>query len=75
MIRPYRDQGRFGEAERWAREGMRRFPIDGTWPKLLALVLADQQHAGEAITLLKTWAAAQPRTARGTWVSPDRGIR
>ena len=43
IVRAYRDQKRFAEAERWAREGARRFPIDSTWPKLLGLVLADQK--------------------------------
>jgi tetratricopeptide (TPR) repeat protein len=44
IVRAYRDQKRFAEAERWAREGQRRFPIDSTWPKLLGLVLADQKR-------------------------------
>ena len=60
IIRAYRDQKRFAEAERWAREGERRFPINSTWPKLLGLVLADQKRTSEAIALLKPWAAAQP---------------
>ncbi len=60
IVRAYRDQKRFAEAERWAREGERRYPIDSTWPKLLGLVLADQKRADETITLLKPWAATQP---------------
>ena len=60
IVRAYRDQKRFAEAERWAREGERRFPIDSTWPKLLGLVLADQKLTSEAIALLEPWAATQP---------------
>ena len=60
IVRAYRDQKRFAEAEQWAREGQRRFPIDSTWPKLLGLVLADRKRASEAIALLKPWAATQP---------------
>ena len=60
IVRAYRDQKRFAEAERWAREGERRFPIDSTWPKLLGLVLADQKRTNEAIALLEPWAATQP---------------
>jgi hypothetical protein len=30
IVRAYRDQKRFAEAERWAREGERRFPLDST---------------------------------------------
>ena len=37
IVRAYSDQKRFAEAERWAREGEWRFPIDSTWPKLLGL--------------------------------------
>ncbi len=60
MVRAYRDQKRFAEAEQWAREGQRRYPMDSTWAKLLALVLADQKRGKEATELLKPWAATQP---------------
>ena len=33
MIRAYRDQKRFKEAEGWAREAERRYPMDATWAK------------------------------------------
>src|SRR3954468_9120153 len=48
MIRGYRDQKHFAEAERWARDGTQRFPLDATFAKLLGLVLADQNRAEEA---------------------------
>jgi biofilm PGA synthesis protein PgaA len=60
MVRAYRDQKRFAEAEKWAREGLRRYPMDSTWAKLLALVLADENRGKEATELLKPWAATQP---------------
>jgi cytochrome c-type biogenesis protein CcmH/NrfG len=68
IVRAYRDQKRFAEAERWAREGERRFPIDSTWPKLLGLVLADQKRTNEAIALLEPWAATQPYDP-GNWLA------
>ena len=60
IVRAYRDQKRFAEAERWAREGERRFPMDSPWLELLGLVLADQKRTNEAIALLEPWAATQP---------------
>jgi biofilm PGA synthesis protein PgaA len=60
MVRAYRDQKRFAEAEQWAGEGQRRYPMDSTWAKLLALVLADQNRGKEATELSKPWAATQP---------------
>jgi hypothetical protein len=39
IIRAYRDQKRFAEAERWALEGQRRYPMDSTWPTLLGLLI------------------------------------
>jgi Flp pilus assembly protein TadD len=60
VIRAYRDQKRFKEAERWAREGVRLYPFDATWSKMLGLVLADQGRTSEAIEVLKPWAAVQP---------------
>jgi hypothetical protein len=41
IIRAYRDQKRFKEAERWAFEAAKRYPLDPTWIKLRGLVLAD----------------------------------
>lgn len=63
IIRAYRDQKRFAEAERWARAGMEQYPLDATWAKLLGLVLADQGKTREALALLDPWAAAQPYDA------------
>ena len=63
IIRAYRDQKRFAEAERWARAAEQRYPVDATWAKLLGLILADQGKSGEALTLLKPWAATQPDDA------------
>ena len=59
MVRAYRHEKRFAEAERWAREGQRRYPMDSTWAKLLALALADQKRGKEATELLQPWAATQ----------------
>ena len=63
IIRAYRDQKRFAEAERWARAAMARYPLDATWAKLLGLVLADQGRTKEALALLEPWAATQPYDA------------
>jgi predicted Zn-dependent protease len=71
IVRAYRDQKRFAEAEWWAREGQRQYPIDSTWPKLLALVLTDQKRSEEAFVLLKPWAATQPEDAE-IWLALRR---
>ena len=63
IIRAYRDQKRFAEAERWARAAERRYPVDASWAKLLGLVLADQGKTKEAVALLEPWAATQPEDA------------
>lgn len=63
IIRAYRDQKRFKEAEQWARKARERFPADSTWGKLLGLVLADQRRAKEAIELLAPLAEANPNDA------------
>ncbi|MFZ1219460.1 MAG: tetratricopeptide repeat protein, partial [Chthoniobacterales bacterium] len=63
VIRAYRDQKRFAEAERWARTAQQRFPTDSTWTKLLGLVLADQGNTKEAVALLEPWTANQPADA------------
>ena len=49
IVRAYRDQKRFAEAERWVRDGTERFPLDATFAKLLGLVLADQGRTNEAL--------------------------
>jgi biofilm PGA synthesis protein PgaA len=59
MTRAYRDQRRFETAEQLARDGTARFPANGTWPVLLALVLADQKRTDEALRLLGSAAAAK----------------
>ncbi|HSI14868.1 MAG TPA: poly-beta-1,6 N-acetyl-D-glucosamine export porin PgaA [Chthoniobacter sp.] len=63
IIRAYRDQKRFADAERWARATERRYPVDATWAKLLGLILVDEGRSGEARTLLEPWAATQPDDA------------
>ena len=63
IIRAYRDQKRFAEAERWARAAQQRYPLDASWAKLLGLVLADQGKTKEARALLEPWAAKQPDDA------------
>ena len=63
IIRAYRDQKRFAEAERWARTAQQQYPLDATWAKLLGLVLADQGKTKEAVALLEPWAATQPEDA------------
>src|SRR5436190_15401748 len=68
IIRAYRDQKRFAEAERWAREAGQRFPSDATWTKLLALALADQGRTKEAIDLLTPLAEASPDDAE-VWLA------
>src|SRR5437660_11076357 len=68
IIRAYRDQKRFAEAERWAREARQRFPSDATWAKLLGLVLADQGRTKDAIELLTPLAQANPEDAE-VWLA------
>ena len=63
IIRAYRDQKRFVDAERWARTAQQRFPFGATWAQLLGLVLADQGNTKEAVALLEMWAANQPENA------------
>jgi poly-beta-1,6 N-acetyl-D-glucosamine export porin PgaA len=63
IIRAYRDQKRFAEAERWARTAQERSSLDATWAKLLALVLTDQDQTREALELLEPWAVARPDDA------------
>jgi biofilm PGA synthesis protein PgaA len=60
IIRAYRDQKRFPEAERWAREAARRQPMDATPAKLLGLILADEGRTKEALAVLEPWSAVQP---------------
>src|SRR6266480_6288250 len=68
IIRAYRDQKRFAEAERWAREAGQRFPFDPAWGKLLGLVLADRGRTKEAIDLLTPLAEANPNDAE-VWLA------
>jgi len=68
IIRAYRDQKRFGEAERWAREARRRNPSDSTWGKLLGLVLADRGRTKAAIETLTPLAEANPNDAE-VWLA------
>lgn len=63
IIRAYRDQKRFGDAERWAREARQRYPSDATWGKLLGLVLADRGRTKEALETLAPLAEANPKDA------------
>jgi biofilm PGA synthesis protein PgaA len=60
MTRAYRDQHRFDVAERLARDGMARFPRTGTWPVLLALILADENRSDAALRVLGGATAAAP---------------
>ena len=55
--RAQRDARQFAEAEASAREGMRQFPGNPTWPILLALILTDANRPGEARALLQSPAA------------------
>lgn len=50
--RAARDAGRFADAEALARKGMAESP-DPVWPLTLALVLADQKRAPEALAVLQ----------------------
>src|SRR4051812_26173484 len=68
IVRAYRDQKRFAEAERWAREAGKRYPDNSTWEKMLGLVLADQGHTKEATALLTPLAEANPNDAE-VWLA------
>ena len=57
--RANRDIRNYGEAERLAREGLRRFPDESLWPVLLSLILSDAGRPQEALALLKTPAATR----------------
>jgi biofilm PGA synthesis protein PgaA len=50
--RAYRDVRRYRDAEKLARQGLKRFPDQTTWPLLLALVLADAGRPKEALEVL-----------------------
>src|SRR5687767_8353457 len=63
IIRAYRDQKRFAQAERWARSVQERNPTDASWVKLRGLVLADQGKTKEARALLEPLAAMHPEDA------------
>src|SRR5947209_6870165 len=68
MIRAYRGQKRFAEAERWAQEARARFPFDSAYQKLLGLVLADQDRVEEAIAILQPLTTAEPGDAEA-WLA------
>jgi biofilm PGA synthesis protein PgaA len=50
--RAYRDLHRYADAERLARQGLKRFPEQTVWPLLLSLVLVDAGRPREAIDVL-----------------------
>jgi biofilm PGA synthesis protein PgaA len=50
--RAYRDLRRYDDAERLARQGLKRFPDQTVWPSLLALVLTDAGRPKEALEVL-----------------------
>lgn len=51
-VRAFRDAKDFGHAAALARTGLERFPQDGVWPVLLALILTDDGKAQEALSVL-----------------------
>lgn len=55
--RAYRDQRRYTDAARLARDGMRRFPNETVWPLLLSLILSDDGKTTEALAVLREPAA------------------
>ncbi len=57
--RAYRDVHRNRDAERLARQGLKRFPDQTEWPLLLALVLTDAGRPKEALEIL-----GRPETQR-----------
>ena len=67
IIRAYRDQKRFAEAERWARTAQQLFPFDATWAQLLGLVLADQGNTKEAVALLEIGRQTSRKMPRSGW--------
>ena len=52
VTRAYRDVHRYRDAERLARQGLKRFPDQTVWSLLLALVLTDAGHPKEALEVL-----------------------
>jgi biofilm PGA synthesis protein PgaA len=63
--RAYRDLHRYGDAERLARLGLKRFPDQTVWPLLLSLVLTDEGRPKEALELLgQGGAQSAPATER-----------
>jgi biofilm PGA synthesis protein PgaA len=50
--RAYRDLRRYGDAEKLARQGLKRFADQTVWPSLLALVLTDAGRPKEALEIL-----------------------
>jgi biofilm PGA synthesis protein PgaA len=50
--RAYRDLRRYKDAERLARQGLKRFPDQTVWPTLLSLVLTDAGRPQEALEIL-----------------------
>ena len=50
--RAYRDVHRYRDAEKLARQGLKRFPDQTVWPLLLALVLTDAGRPKEALEVL-----------------------
>ena len=50
--RAYRDVHRYRDAEKLARQGLKRFPDQTVWALLLALVLTDAGHPKEALEVL-----------------------
>jgi biofilm PGA synthesis protein PgaA len=55
--RAYRDLHRYGDAEKLARQGLKRFPDQTVWPLLLSLVLTDASRPKEALAVLSQPAA------------------
>jgi biofilm PGA synthesis protein PgaA len=52
VTRAYRDLHRTREAEKLARQGLKRFPDETVWPSLLALVLTDAGRPKDALEVL-----------------------
>jgi biofilm PGA synthesis protein PgaA len=50
--RAYRDLRRYNDAEKLARQGLKRFPDQAVWPLLLSLVLTDADRPKEALAVL-----------------------
>jgi poly-beta-1,6 N-acetyl-D-glucosamine export porin PgaA len=68
MIGAYRDQRRFAEAALVARAGMAADPGDPNWPRLLALVLADEGKTDEAAAVLAPLMKSD-RVSADTWLA------